>query len=129
MAGLRVQYFTFADDTVLIYNGENIEQLNQLINEDLLLYYKWLLHNKLKINLKKTKYLIFGKGNKISNINIQLNNYAIEQVTSIRFLGLIVDSKMTWKCHIQHICKKINPMIGAIFRFRNCLSDSIKHNL
>ena len=59
LEGLRAQYYTFADDTVLVYTGDSAEQLSSLANDDLNRYYCWIMQNKLKINLDKSKYMLF----------------------------------------------------------------------
>ena len=43
------------------------------------------------MNLTKTKYMIFGNHNE--NCSVSINNNAIEKVDSIKFLGIILDSK------------------------------------
>ncbi|CAH1970325.1 unnamed protein product, partial [Acanthoscelides obtectus] len=47
-ANLNCDYFTFADDNVLLYSGDSKVSLETVINNDLDVYYKWLLYNKYK---------------------------------------------------------------------------------
>ena len=49
LAGLRGQYYTFADDTVLVYADDGQKKLVKLANDDFDKYYNWLLNNKLKL--------------------------------------------------------------------------------
>ncbi|KAJ8915923.1 hypothetical protein NQ315_015538 [Exocentrus adspersus] len=64
-ANLQARYFTFADDTVLVYTGLEGRSLNQVVSADLGVYMHWLLSNKIKINIEKTKYMLFKQKNKI----------------------------------------------------------------
>ena len=49
----------FTDDTSLTASDKNIDKLLLQINSELINIYDWLCANKLTLNLKKTKYLIF----------------------------------------------------------------------
>ena len=45
----------FADDTNRFYNGPNLNELIEKINEVLKLIYKWVNVNKLSLNIEKKK--------------------------------------------------------------------------
>ena len=49
----------FADDSSLTASAKNIDELLFEINKELPNIYDWLCANKLTLNLRKTKYLIF----------------------------------------------------------------------
>nr|CAH7713322.1 unnamed protein product [Callosobruchus chinensis] len=124
---LKARYFTFADDTVLVYTGINENELCMEINSDLQKYVDWLYGNKLKININKTKYMVFKQKNKqVQNINIYINNTPLEQVSKIKYLGLVVDDKLSWTQHINKINDKIVAMISIIFKCRNYLTKRTK---
>ena len=64
-----VHYLTtyhFADDTNLLLIDKSIKSINQKINRDLKGLYKWLLANKISLNVAKTELIIFRKPNKTS---------------------------------------------------------------
>ena len=64
LSELSAKYFTFADDTVPTYcGGDSGSLLSIEANYDLNGYYKWLLQQNLKLNLDKTKYMIFKQKN------------------------------------------------------------------
>ena len=49
----------------------------------------WLKINRLALNVKKTKYMMFHKHNKIvAHLDLHVNNNAIEKVDNLNFLGL-----------------------------------------
>lgn len=122
-AGLTGRYVTFADDTVLLYGGGDLEDLERVVNADLERYSGWLLCNKLKINILKTNFIFFKQKNKISrNPVITIKNISIKQVTHTKYLGLIIDEKLNWREHMTHVTSKIVPMLGAIYRIRDYLT-------
>ena len=54
----------FADDTLVYYSGSDIKEIEKKVNEDLERLSKWLNVNKLKLNVKKTKYMVISKSEK-----------------------------------------------------------------
>lgn len=129
-ANLEARYFTFADDTVLLYNGTDEGTLNYQINNDLNTYLKWLFSNKLKINIDKTKYIIFKQKNKLINdLQININGIPLDKVSSIKYLGLIVDENLNWSPHMTKISEKISSMLSALYKCRNYLSKKSKFNI
>lgn len=124
---MRAKYFTFADDTVLVYSGTNELILNEEINIDLKKYNQWLYFNKLKINIDKTKFLLFKQKNKIvREMAIKMNDLVLERVASVRYLGLMVDDRLNWREHVTKLTEKILSMIPYIFKIRNYITDKTK---
>ena len=79
-------------------------ETSDAINSELRLITDWLCLNKLSLNAKKTKMMIFHHRQKdISKLNLQLsiNNTKIEQVKEFDFLGMVIDECMTWDSHIN----------------------------
>ena len=129
-ANLSAQYFSFADDTVLVYTGTSERTLNSDINADLKSYLNWLYSNKLKINIDKTKYIVFKQKNKdVFNMDLKIKDTLLQQVSEIKYLGLIVDEQLGWYEHINHIKEKIVPMIPVLFKCRNYLTKKTKNNV
>jgi len=61
----------------------------------------WFQNNLLSLNLEKTQFLQFltKQHNKI-NIQTVVPNSIIPNVNSTKFLGLTIDSTLSWKGHI-----------------------------
>ena len=80
----------YADDTTIVIRGSTVNEAMSKANDIMERYYNYFTKNKLTINESKTKYMVFSnKSNKgVKNgCNISVNNYVLEQVTSIKFLG------------------------------------------
>ena len=96
------------------------------INEELKIITDWLALNKLSLNAKKTKMMLFHfHQKKISNIKLDLkiNNTKIEQVKEFCFLGVIFDECITWKSHVQKAASKISVVVGTINKLKRFLSS------
>lgn len=73
----------------------------------------WFLSNKLVLNIQKTKHMLFTLKNVvIPDVNIY--NVPIEYVSSTKFLGCIVDSKLKWSEHVSCVCKKVSRGIALL---------------
>ena len=52
---------------------------------------------------------MFHKHNKIvEHLDLHVNNNAIEKVDNLNFLGLHLNTRLTWHTHVSEISKKIS---------------------
>ena len=74
----------------------------------------------LTVNCEKTvAMVIYPRSSKTSvatSINITCGRTTIPLVDSTRMLGVIIDSNLSWKEHVDHVCLKVNRKIGALRR-------------
>ena len=112
----------FADDTTLTASGIALPEIESKINHDLNNVQKWLLANKLCLNLIKTEYLLIGSKQKISKLTndpvIQIANRLVNRVTNKKSLGVVIDQYLLWDNHLDEICKKVSSGIGAIRKLK-----------
>ena len=109
----------FADDTNVFISGKNIENLTQIMNNELEQLAKWLQVNKLSLNVDKTHYMIFTLKKSVdANTNIIINDAIIKRVYKTKFLGLILDSNLSWREHIKHIKSKLSKGTGILLKAR-----------
>ena len=107
-----LNFLMYADDTTLHCCLEDIEDDNKefRINQELQHVQDWLKVNRLALNVKKTKYMMFHKHNKIvEHLDLHVNNNAIEKVDNFNFLGLHLNTRLTWHTHVSEISKKNIP--------------------
>ena len=94
----------FADDTSVSYASNSAEELQNVINSELESLNKWLITNKLSLNIVKTEFMIIGSRQRIRNLNdeidIELNGNIINKIDSVKSLGVDIDSHLTWSVHI-----------------------------
>ena len=53
--------------------------------------------------------------------DVILKGEGIEQVSTFRFLGVIIDNKLCWSDHIQYIKKKLSKGIGILHKAKKIL--------
>ena len=107
-----------------IGNGKKTDEMADIINQELEEIVSWLNANRLSLNIRKTKSILFNltKDKKRINISLKILDEKIEQVEQIKFLGVILDENLTWKKHIQYLNRKIAKNIGIISKARTILN-------
>jgi len=98
----------FADDTNIICMYHDTKLFNEIIEEIIVKTNKWLQLNSLKLNFDKTKFIQFSTKIKLGTSNdIDHEHNDIENSQSTSFLGLILDTTLSWQLHIDKICAKL----------------------
>ena len=110
-------FFLYADDTTLS-NTIQIPSLSPInINNELAKVYDWLAVNKLSLNIRKSKYVIFHAMNKrIEGVipDLAINGIPLERVKNVNFLGLLLNENMSWKPHIDLLANKLAKCAGVL---------------
>jgi hypothetical protein len=123
----KLSFIQFADDTSIFITGKNLNEMSKLMTDQMKQVTDWLKINMLTLNISKTNYMIMcSRGKKVDDFecNMEIDGKLIECKAQCKFLGLIVDDKLTWKYHIDYICNKVSKLIGILFRARKMLSTS-----
>jgi hypothetical protein len=73
----------------------------------------WAQNNKLKFNEYKSKVMLTfrRKRKEEKKVEIYLKNKILEQVNSIKYLGIILNSKMTFKDHVNYVEEESTKLI------------------
>jgi len=70
----------------------------------------------------KTEFMLIGSRQRLSTLSdtleLSIDNVPIEQVSSVKSLGIYVDENLTWNFHVDKLCKKIASAIEAIKRVK-----------
>ena len=128
LSSKKGNFILFADDTNVLYNADNLMQLEEIINTELKQIYDWLTSNKLFLNVGKTKYLIFNvKNRKIdkSTFSVTLNNINIENVSFTKFLGVYLDENLGWNVHMNEKAKQISKITGIMNKLKNFVPQNV----
>ena len=117
----------FADDTNLLFSHKNPKLLRKRINSDLALLFEWLCANRLSLNVGKTEFVIFrpARSKRLDRVTLKINRCTIFESSKIKYLGVILDSNLSWKHHIFELKKKLSRGIGMIYKLRNLCGVSV----
>ena len=120
----------FADDTFLCAQNKNMKVLEKEVNSELEKVFVWLASNKLTLNISKSKYMIFTNTRKnFHEISVKINKTPLEKCTKYKYLGIIIDEKLSWKDHIEYVCKKVSKACGIFAKLRHCASVEILRDI
>ena len=112
----------YADDTSVLLNGKSLNLIIEIVNSELQLLSTWLKSNKLSLNTTKSYYVVFHRARMkvpINSIKMNIDNANIMEVHCIKYLGVILDSKLSWIQHISYVKSKISKGIGIMYIARN----------
>ena len=121
----------FADDTSFVVSGDNLNDIIIKLNNELKKINNWFRANKLSLNAEKTKIMIFNKREDTIdwediNVFIDSNNdnennpelidkigvvNSRSKIPAIKFLGVFIDSNLSFKYHIDFIRKKVSSSL------------------
>ena len=125
-----IEFILFADDTNIFIYGPTTEELYCKAKK-VLRQLKWYIDaNYLHINLKKSKYIHFrsNRQNTISN-TVFYDNFKLEQVPKIKFLGIIISETLVWNEHIKSITRKLSKIAGSLYKIRRCIPKAMLRNV
>ena len=112
----------YADDTHITYADVDVNSIQLNLNHGLNNLNKWLISNKLTLNTAKTEFMLIGSRQKLSTLSnplkLSIDNVPIEQVSSVKSLGIFIDENLRWQTHIHKLSKKIASGLGTIKRIR-----------
>ena len=125
----NLDFVHFADDTTIIASEFTERSLFAKVNRELSSIDRWLRVNRLSLNIKKTKYMIITH-KAIMNIGrIKIKNRTIKRINCIKFLGVMMDDRLSFDKHALHICGKVARAVGIINRISHHLSFKLLLNL
>lgn len=102
----------YADDTTLVHSSNDVQNLVELMEQSLVQASVWFQANFLSLNETKTQSLVFT----LKNIKYD--------VTSVKLLGIVIDTKLTWGPHITLLCSKLFRVIFLLRNLKSCLNKN-----
>ena len=90
-------------------------EFTSILNRNIIKINRWFKSNSLSLNIDKTHFFQFHmKINQNYDIQTSYENKQIPKVQNIKFLGIIIDSNLSCKQHIDNIIPKLNKACFAI---------------
>ncbi|KAI8511857.1 hypothetical protein Bbelb_109570 [Branchiostoma belcheri] len=114
----------YADDSTVHTAGHTVQDIKAKALVDLECVAKWSDYNRLKLNNGKTKTMLVGTSRKTRlapALQLELRGQSLEQVPTVKLLGVHVDQSLTFDDHIDHVVKKCNRCMAQVGRVRKSL--------
>lgn len=108
-------FLLYADDLKIYCRIDNIED-HIKFQEDLNRFSNYCYKNKLNLSIEKCKVITFTKKLKINIFPYSLCSTTLKRETSVKDLGITLDSKLHLDVHIENILNKAYRMYGFVAR-------------
>lgn len=109
-----VSVLQYADDVVLYSIDANINNACNALNHNLLHLERWLQDNDLDISVPKSAVIVFSRRRISPVVNIFFKNQIMPQCDQTKFLGIILDSKLTGTPHINHVVSRCESLLNML---------------
>ena len=98
-----------------------------MVNKELKKVKFWLDVIKLSLNIEKTNFIIFKSPRHSSpeTASIEVGNRFVKQTFNVKFLGVLLSEKLTWKYRLMELSKKMARTCGILFRVRHLLLRNV----
>ena len=116
----------YADDTVIHVSGTGAGIACSKLQPALDEYSNWCNENKLSLNASKTKLMVFGTRHKVKkacNISINMNNTNLQIVPTYKYLGFMLDSLLSFNCHVKHVSNMVNFKSNLLAKLRRYMTE------
>jgi len=113
----HTEHGLFADDTALWTSSNTLINLSSRLQQSIDVFESWCKSWKLKLQPTKTELIHFSihpKKKYKHPVEVKVENSIIKPMDSTRYLGVIIDNKLDWRRHLDHIETKTAPRIGLL---------------
>ena len=115
------KYQLYADDTVIYHTcmNENDSKINLERNLDN--FAAWCNGNALTVNIKKSKYVLYGlksQTRKITEHSLLMNRTKLDRVSSYNYLGVHLDMNLNFHKYLQGCIQRATHKIYMLSKIR-----------
>lgn len=114
----------YADDTVIYTHGSNISQVAKKLTDSMVQVSAWLKNSCLQLNTTKTVAMFFTKSTAPLTVepDVLVSGERLQIVSEYKYLGVLIDSHLSFKSHITKICKNIKYNLSNFRHIRSHMS-------
>lgn len=109
------KFLLYADDLKIYKNITNVSDCLDF-QSDLDRFTMYCSKNRLYLSLTKCHSITFTKRKNITQFDYHLSNTPLSKATSLRDLGVQLDSKLHLDVHVENIINKAYQMFGFVMR-------------
>ena len=126
---LNCKLSLYADDSALVYSGADPNMVANFLSNELSICQSWLIDNRLSLHLGKTECILFGTKRRLGpdvSFEIKLDNTVVNQVTSVKYLGVYLDQYLDFSKHVEGLLKKARGKLLFLYRNGNYLNHTTR---
>ena len=107
----------YADDTTIYVVSDKIDDVVRRLEDGIAAVLNWFPNNYMKLNEEKCHVMIFGGIH--DDIRVKIGTSVIKETKEQMLLGINIDNKLTFKSHVETLCKKAAQKLHALARIAN----------
>ena len=120
--------YNYADDNSLCYANANINYVNTTLEMECKIMISWFKDNRMKANPNKFQYMLLKPMNNTSQI-VSLSicvdeKCRLENVQTIKLLGITLDHRLNYNNHVKIICAKAARQLNTMYRMHFLSNDT-----
>lgn len=121
----------FVDDIVIFSSDKDTTSAIQSVERSLQSLNTFLLGRGLEISLSKTQLMVFSLKRPLNppNYHISIQNHRIPASSSVRFLGVLLDPRLSGRLHMTSIIQKGKRIMQVISALRGTWWGAYPHVL
>ena len=96
----------FADVTELVITGKALEEIQRIFGECYEAVHQWMGSVGLKLAHHKTESVLFTSRKQVENISLHVGQCTITLQPCIRYLGVMMDTRLSFKPYVEHTAVK-----------------------
>ena len=125
-----VSFHQYADDTQLYIGASpsNVQAIGDIVNDCTKAVQSWLLQNGLCLNPDKSEAILVGTSSQLKKVeqeSVTVADCVIPFKSTIKNLGVIIDSNLSFDQHIDATCRSAQFHIRALRHIRGLLSTEV----
>ena len=123
----EVSHQEFADDIELEFSHRDPQVVATTLFVAVSSLEKWLTSIRLLLNRQKTQVMFIGARNAAPVQHVVRSQAEVLQtVTSVKCLGLHLDSNFSWTTHIDHLTNKCRQATACLWRYKKLFHQDRK---
>jgi hypothetical protein len=109
--------YRYADDIVITVQGKFAHTVRELIQAALDVVDNWTIKEGLSISPHKTAIVPFTNRRSLEGLGpLLLRDKRLQILDEVKYLGVTLDSKLSWNQHLQAIIRKTQTTFAVIRR-------------
>ena len=112
----NVKVIGFADDIAVIVVAKHIQEVEIAANDAIILIRRWLEAVKLSLAEHKTEAVLITSRKVPETIRIEVGDRTIESTQCVKYLGVMLDNRLSFKRHLEYASKKASAVQAALSR-------------
>ena len=120
----------YADDTCIVFQHENVTEIEKQLLRDFSSLCDWFVDNKLGVHFgqDKPKTILFGTKHKLRNakaLNIVYNGTEIKQYEKVKYIGCILHQSLSVESMALNVIDKANSRLKFLYRQNRFLTPPL----